>query len=151
MNKIGIISEVKDDKARVAIGSLVTDFLKVFMPLANSYAVAASPIKVGEQVLVMAVEGDINSGVILRGLFYDKHKLEVKDNECEVVFSDGVKMSYNTSSSTLTITAPKNINIKTTTFNIDGNLKVSGDISDSRGDLTGHSHNDTDGFVSSPR
>lgn len=35
--------------------------------------------------------------------------------------------------------------------NIEGNLNLSGDVTDSRGDLTGHSHNDTDGYVSSPR
>lgn len=36
-------------------------------------------------------------------------------------------------------------------LSINGNLKVSGNIDDARGDLTGHSHSDTDGFTSTPR
>ncbi|CUU72177.1 phage baseplate assembly protein V [Campylobacter hyointestinalis] len=37
------------------------------------------------------------------------------------------------------------------TLNLSGDLVVGGNISDSRGDLTGHSHSDTDGYTSSPR
>ena len=52
MIEVGIISEVRDDRAKVAIGSMVTDFLPVFQAHANSYAVSFSPIRVGEQVLL---------------------------------------------------------------------------------------------------
>lgn len=34
---------------------------------------------------------------------------------------------------------------------VDGDITTTGDISDSRGDLTGHDHDDTDGHVSNPR
>lgn len=37
------------------------------------------------------------------------------------------------------------------TLSLSGDLVVGGNISDSRGDLTGHSHSDTDGYTSSPR
>ena len=40
LNEIGIISEVGGDRARVAIGDMVTDFLPVFQPFANSFAVS---------------------------------------------------------------------------------------------------------------
>jgi len=43
MIEVGIISEVRDDRAKVAIGSMVTDFLPVFQAHANSYAVSFSP------------------------------------------------------------------------------------------------------------
>jgi phage baseplate assembly protein V len=35
--------------------------------------------------------------------------------------------------------------------NIRGDISINGNISDSRGDLTGHSHSDSDGYTSNPR
>ena len=107
----GIISEVSGDKARVAIGSMVTDFLPVFQACANSFAVSFSPIRAGEQVLVLPVRGNLNSGVILRGLYQSAHKEEPTDKKMRVSFEDGVSMSYDTASSTLEIKSPKSINI----------------------------------------
>ena len=107
----GIISEVSGDKARVAVGSMVTDFLPVFQSFSNSFAVSFSPIRAGEQALVLPVRGNLNSGVILRGLYQSAHKEEPTDKKVRVSFEDGVSMSYDTASSTLEITAPKQINI----------------------------------------
>ena len=107
----GIISEVSGDKARVAVGSMVTDFLPVFQSFSNSFAVSFSPIRAGEQVLLLPIRGDLNSGVILRGLYQSAHKEEPTDKKARVSFEDGVSMSYDTASSTLEITAPKQINI----------------------------------------
>ena len=107
----GIISEVSGDKARVAVGSMVTDFLPVFQSFSNSFAVSFSPIRAGEQVLVLPIRGDLNSGVILRGLYQSAHKEEPTDKKVCVSFEDGVSMSYDTASSTLEIAAPKQINI----------------------------------------
>lgn len=109
--EIATISEVSGDKARVAVGSMVTDFLPVFQACANSFAVSFSPIRAGEQVLVLPVRGNLNSGVILRGLYQSAHKEEPTDKKVRVSFEDGVSMSYDTASSTLEIAAPKQINI----------------------------------------
>nr|DAF25282.1 MAG TPA: baseplate assembly protein V [Caudoviricetes sp.] len=109
--EVATISEVSGDKARVAVGSMVTDFLPVFQACANSFAVSFSPIRVGEQVLVLPVRGNLNSGVILRGLYQSAHKEEPTDKKVRVSFEDGVSMSYDTASSTLEISAPKQINI----------------------------------------
>ena len=111
MIEAGIISEVSGDKARVAVGSMVTDFLPVFQSFSNSFAVSFSPIRAGEQVLVLPVRGNLNSGVILRGLYQSAHKEEPTDKKVRVSFEDGVSMSYDTASSTLEIAAPKQINI----------------------------------------
>lgn len=111
MCEIGIICEVRDDRARVKIGDMVTDFLPVFQSLASSYAVSFSPIRVGEQVLVIPVRASLNSGVILRGIFQDSFKLNANDKKLYMVFEDGVNISYDTSSSTLNISSPKQINI----------------------------------------
>ena len=109
--EIATISEVRGDKARVAVGSMVTDFLPVFQACANSFAVSFSPIRVGEQVLVLPVRGNLNSGVILRGLYQSAHKEEPTDKKVRVSFEDGVSMSYDTAGSTLEIKSPKSINI----------------------------------------
>lgn len=109
--EVATISEVSGDKARVAVGSMVTDFLPVFQACANSFAVSFSPIRVGEQVLVLPVRGNLNSGVILRGLYQSAHKEEPTDKKVFVSFEDGVSMSYDTAGSTLEIKSPKLINI----------------------------------------
>ncbi len=109
--EVATISEVSGDKARVAVGSMVTDFLPVFQSFSNSFAASFSPIRVGEQVLVLPVRGNLNSGVILRGLYQSAHKEEPTDKKVRVSFEDGVSMSYDTAGSTLEIKSPKSINI----------------------------------------
>ena len=109
--EVATISEVSGDKARVAVGSMVTDFLPVLQAFSNSFAVSFSPIRAGEQVLVLPVRGNLNSGVILRGLYQSAHKEEPTDKKVRVSFEDGVSISYDTASSTLEIAAPKQINI----------------------------------------
>ena len=109
--EVATISEVSGDKARVAVGSMVTDFLPVFQACANSFAVSFSPISAGEQVLVLPVRGNLTSGVILRGLYQSAHKEEPTDKKVRVSFEDGVSMSYDTAGSTLEIKSPKSINI----------------------------------------
>ena len=109
--EVATISEVRGDKARVAVGSMVTDFLPVLQAFSNSFAVSFSPIRACEQVLVLPVRGNLNSGVILRGLYQSAHKEEPTDKKVRVSFEDGISMSYDTASSTLEIAAPKQINI----------------------------------------
>ena len=118
MIEVGIISEVRDDRAKVAIGSMVTDFLPVFQAHANSYAVSFSPIRVGEQVLVLPVHDELNSGVVLRGLYQSSHKAGATDKKVHVSFEDGIKMSYDSSSSCLEISSPKLINITCDNANV---------------------------------
>ena len=118
MIEVGIISEVRDDRAKVAIGSMVTDFLPVFQAHANSYAVSFSPIRVGEQVLVLPVHNELNSGVVLRGLYQSSHKTDATDKKVHISFEDGIKMSYDSSSSCLEISSPKLINITCDNANV---------------------------------
>lgn len=121
MIEVGIISEVRNDRAKVAIGSMVTDFLPVFQAHANSYAVSFSPIRVGEQVLVLPVHDELNSGVVLRGLYQSSHKTDATDKKIHISFEDGIKMSYDSSSSCLEISSPKLINITCDNANVKAN------------------------------
>ena len=116
--EVATISEVRGDKARVAVGSMVTDFLPVLQAFSNSFAVSFSPIRAGEQVLVLPVRGNLNSGVILRGLYQSAHKEEPTDKKVRVSFEDGIKMSYDSSSSCLEISSPKLINITCDNANV---------------------------------
>ena len=118
MIEVGIISEVRNDRAKVAIGSMVTDFLPVFQAHANSYAVSFSPIRVGEQVLVLPVHDELNSGVVLRGLYQSSHKTDATDKKVHISFEDGIRMSYDSSSSCLEISSPKLINITCDNANV---------------------------------
>ncbi|HED5389963.1 TPA: phage baseplate assembly protein V [Campylobacter jejuni] len=165
MNELGIICDIKEGKAKVAIGEMVTDFLSVFQSMANSYAVSFSPLRIGEQVLVIPVRGDLNSGVILRGLYQEKHKAKNTDtNTFNVYFEDDTHLEYNSKSSTLKINVSKDINISCNqarlsakniildgNTKINGSLSVTGNISDSKGDLTNHTHSCTCGATASPR
>lgn len=118
MIEVGIISEVRNDRAKVAIGSMVTDFLPVFQAHANSYAVSFSPIRVGEQVLVLPVHDELNSGVVLRGLYQSSYKTDATDKKVHISFEDGIKMSYDSSSSCLEISSPKLISITCDNANV---------------------------------
>lgn len=118
MIEVGIISEVRADRAKVAIGSMVTDFLPVFQAHANSYAVSFSPIRVGEQVLVLPVHDELNSGVVLRGLYQSSYKTDATDKKVHISFEDGIKMNYDSSSSCLEISSPKLINITCDNANV---------------------------------
>ncbi|EAK5645208.1 phage baseplate assembly protein V [Campylobacter coli] len=119
MNELGIICNIKDNKAKVAIGEMVTDFLSVFQSLANSYAVSFSPLRIGEQVLVIPVRGDLNSGVILRGLYQEKHRAKNTDeNTFNIDFEDGTHLEYNSKTSTLKLDVTKDINIVCINANI---------------------------------
>ncbi|EOH3683852.1 phage baseplate assembly protein V [Campylobacter lari] len=112
MNELGIICDIKDNKAKVAIGEMVTDFLSVFQTISNSYAVSFSPLRIGEQVLVMPVRGDLNSGVILRGLYQEKYKTKNTDaNTFNIDFEDGTHLEYNSKTSALRLDVTKDINI----------------------------------------
>lgn len=128
LNEIGIISEVSGDHARVAIGPLVTDFLPVFQPFANSFATGFAPIRVGEQVLVLPVRGELNAGVILRGIYQAAHKAAATDKKIHANFEDEVSFSYDTASSTLEISSPKQINITCENANLTAkNVNVKAD------------------------
>ncbi|MBT0611955.1 phage baseplate assembly protein V [Campylobacter hyointestinalis] len=116
--EIGIISEVNIDRARVKIGDMVTDFLPI-VQIANSFTRTFTPIRVGEQVVVLPVRGSLNSGVILRSVYQEAFGAPSTETKTQIcTFEDGVSISYDTSSSTLNISTPKQINITCESANL---------------------------------
>lgn len=146
MNELGVICDIKDNKAKVNIGGMVTDFLNVAQAMCNSYAVSFSPLRVGEQVLVLPVRGDLNSGIILRGIYQNAHKPLSMDTNCyNISFEDGTTLLYDSSKSCLSINATNKIEIfckeavlnsqnstvNSPQINLNGNTTIAGAISTS--------------------
>jgi phage baseplate assembly protein V len=124
--RFGTISEVQGDKARVKLAEkLVTDFLPV-LQFANSYKRKWEPIRPGEQCFVLPNLGDINSGLIVRGVYFDKLPAPTTSGKEEkTVYEDGTTISYNTESKTLTVSLADKA-----TINIagDANITVGGTL-----------------------
>jgi phage baseplate assembly protein V len=198
--KIGTICEVDKENrslAKAMICGRTTDLLPV-MQNANSFKRSFSPIRIGEQVLVLSPNGDANGGIILRGIFNTscKEPTGASDTTEVTEYEDGTIISYDTLSKELKVDSSDKITIicKSATVNADtvsitatttntgdvsiignltvtgaiagsgglsvsggtganvtGNINVSGAISDSKGDLTSHTHSCTDGSTAKAR
>jgi phage baseplate assembly protein V len=121
MNNIffGIISEIKGCKARVAVDDLTTDYLPVIQ-MASEFKRKFEPIRVKEQCIILAPYGDINAGVILRGLYYSAFPApEVSETKEITVFEDGTKISYDSKASELMVDVVKSVKIICKTVTVD--------------------------------
>ncbi|MDE5602481.1 MAG: phage baseplate assembly protein V [Helicobacter sp.] len=116
MLTIGTIVETKSEEgkalARVNICGRVSDFLPI-LSFANNYKRHYIPARIGEQVLVLTPYGEVNGGSILRGIFNKECKENEGASETKEVISyeDGTSFFYDTKTSTLEISSPKQINI----------------------------------------
>ena len=133
---------------RVQLFDRVTDMLPYKM-IANSHLRVWMPPKVGEQVIVLSPFGEGDDGVVLGGIFNKdlKEPTAANDHTSVVEFSDGTIITYDASTQALTInaagvvnvTAPSGMSI-TANVTINGNLNVTGAITDEKGSLTSHVH-----------
>ncbi|WP_052137592.1 phage baseplate assembly protein V [Campylobacter sputorum] len=161
MISLGIIKEVNSNKSlvRVDYQGTISEFIP-YVTIANSYKKHFIPPRINEQVILIKCDnGDLKFAI---GSFFSRRYKEPSgaNQTTEVIeYEDGTTISYDTKTSTLNLTNPKTINlicsnamnITVPTINLNGDLIVSGNITDSRGDLTGHSHSDSDGATSLPR
>jgi len=134
--------------ARVKIGSRVTDFLPV-VSIANSFVKVWIPPRVGEQVVVISPFGDASCGFIIPAIFNKECREPNGANTDNVIVEAGVNR-FDLDNGGVKIKAPKVV-LDTPLVSMSGDLKVAGDISDSRGDLTGHTHDTTDGATAKAR
>lgn len=135
--------------ARVKIGDRVTDFLPVKM-IANSFVKVWIPPRVGEQVVVISPFGNPSSGFIVPDFFNKGCREPDGANEDSVIVEVG-ENRIELEKSEIKVKAPTKVLLDTPLVKTTGDLIVAGDITDSRGDLTGHSHSTTDGAEASPR
>lgn len=115
--QFGTVTETKVEAgkmlARVKVDDdRVTDFFPM-LSKNNSFTKKASPIRVGEQVVVLCPGGIGNVGVILGSIYNSKNKEpEGLNNKREVTtFEDGTVIFYDSDSKTLDINAAGLINI----------------------------------------
>lgn len=91
----------------------------------NGFGIFAPPGH-DQAVLVHFVDGDIDSGVISCGVFNDLSvPLQVPQGECWVVHKGGASLRFLNDGTILT----------TGTLNHDGDLNVTGDVSDAKGSM----------------
>lgn len=127
-------------KARVKVGDRETDNIPVLM-IATKFKRHFIPLSEGDQVRVL---GGLDGGSVdLDGYFGGDVSVPAGVNaHTEVAeYSDGTRITYDTSSSTHTVTGGKFVlNCNNIKVDANGNLWVAGTIIDNLGTLTDHSH-----------
>ncbi|MDR1975583.1 MAG: phage baseplate assembly protein V [Campylobacteraceae bacterium] len=125
--RFGTITEVQGEKARVKLAEkLVTDFLPV-VQFANSFKQKWEPIRPGEQCFVLPNLGDINAGLIIRGVYFTALSApSTSENEEVTTYTDGTTISYNTEAKVLNVSLAGNATINVAS---DANITVGGNLS----------------------
>lgn len=113
--KIGTIVAVDVQNralAKVSIAGRISDFLPV-LHFANSFKRSVSPIRVNEQVMVIAPHAEANGGFIIRGVFNTScREPEGWSDTKEVVeYEDGTRFSYDSSAKKLEVNCVGDISI----------------------------------------
>lgn len=106
MINVGRVEAVDQGRARVAIGTLVTDWLNVGEEAAGTVR-SHTPISVGEQVLVLAPGGDLRQGIIAARLNQASMPAPSTSGDVRVVvYADGAVVQYNQATHQLVATLP---------------------------------------------
>lgn len=139
---------------RVRVGELVTDDLPLVAPRAGAVRIW-SPPSIGEQVLLLCPEGDIQAGVILGALFCDAHAAPADDTRFVIDFDDGTRLTYDREAHRLTvligaggtaeITAPGGLTLNADvtingTLDATGKITSADDVIGGGKSLKGHKH-----------
>ena len=95
-----------------------------------------SPPAVGEQVVVLAMEGEIGSGIVLRGLPSDRYPVAGSGEEFAMIWEDGTRIAYDPETKKLTATLASGGKVELTAEDvaITGNTQITGNL-DITGDL----------------
>ncbi|MEN4053781.1 phage baseplate assembly protein V [Sulfurimonas sp. NWX79] len=131
---LGTITESKSSDglalARVKIGERVTDFLPMLQQ-SSSFKRCATPIRAGEQVVVLFPQGEGDFGIILGSLFNKGAKEPAGYSEAKEVceFEDGTVISYDSNAKKLTVNVAANVEVVAQTVNITATTTHTGDVS----------------------
>lgn len=130
MLRLGTVSSVDlaAGMCRVQIGDLETGDLPWLTGSAGDTHIW-NPPSTGEQVLVVAPEGDTLAGLVLRGLPSDANPAPGNGRTVVIVFADGARLSYDPEAHKLDVMLPEGGIAKLIgDVEIDGKLKVTGDV-----------------------
>lgn len=113
MIRTGIIVETDLDtgRCRVQTGGIYTDWLPWLTQRAGRSRTWWAP-SIGEQVLLMAVGGELDTAFVLPGIFSDDHPAPSASADAwHVVFPDGAVMEYEPKNSALTVSGIKTADV----------------------------------------
>lgn len=130
MLRLGTVASVDlaAGTCRVTIGDLETGDLPWLTGSAGDTHIWMPPSE-GEQVLVLAPEGDTLGGIVLRGLPSDANPAPGSTRAVVLAFADGAKLSYDPEAHKLDVVLPDGGTAKLVCdVEIDGKLKVTGDV-----------------------
>lgn len=111
--RIGIVTKVDTDKAlcRVETGGITTDWLHWLTSRAGRSRTWWAP-SVGEQVLVLAIGGELDTAFVLPGIYSDDHPApSASADALHVSFPDGAVIEYEPETGALTVSGIKTASV----------------------------------------
>lgn len=89
-----------------------------------------SPPSVGEQVLLICMDGELGGGIVLRGIPSDAFAPAGSTTEEAMLFKDGARLSYDPEAHKLTARLPggSTIDVTADTVAIKGKVAIDGDV-----------------------
>ncbi len=130
----GSISQVDHASARCRVrsGQVHTDLIPWLTPAAGGVRVWAPP-SVGEQVLLLCVDGDLANAIALRGLFCDAFPAPSSSPDLTLIqFADGATVAYDSAAHALAATLPTG---GTVSIVAEGGVRITGPVTIA-GDVT---------------
>lgn len=122
--RVGTVSEIdlsdsENPRVRVTTGDNTTDWIRWMTTRAGKAKRWCAPVK-GEQILLLAAEGDMNNAIIIGSLFSSAFPPPDSGADTDVIsWPDGAACRYDTSTQHLSITG-----INTLTITTDGPANV---------------------------
>ena len=111
--RTGVIIEtdLNAGRCRVQTGGIVTDWLQWLTSRAGRSRVWWAP-SVGEQVLILAIGGELDTAFVLPGIFSDDHPApSASPDALHVAFPDGAVIEYEPDSGALTVSGIKTADV----------------------------------------
>lgn len=160
MLRLGTVASVNLASAtcRVAIGDIETGDLPWLTGAAGDTHIWCPP-SVGEQVLLLAPEGDSLAGIVMRGLPSDANPAPGDSRKVVVTFADGARLAYDPEAQKLDVFLPDggeaeihakvkilgDVDIQgalkvTETVTLDADLTAQGEVTAKGKQLSAHKH-----------
>ncbi|SET28452.1 phage baseplate assembly protein V [Kosakonia radicincitans] len=113
MIRTGVVVEIDLDagRCRVQTGGNITDWLQWLTQRAGRSRTWWAP-SVGEQVLILAVGGELDTAFVLPGIFSDDHPApSASADALHIAFPDGAVIEYEPATSALTVSGIKTADV----------------------------------------
>lgn len=111
--RIGVVTDVDTARAlcRVETGGITTDWLHWLTPRAGRSRTWWAP-SVGEQVLVLAIGGELDTAFVLPGIYSDDNPApSASADALHISFPDGAVMEYEPDTGALTVSGIKTASV----------------------------------------